>query len=154
MDNAREKAFEGLVFHFHFLKKMTILKYHIKKFCLEISVFSRNSNKIFLTTFIIYFSVYSQVHLWFIAPKLILWDSKVWNTLRGATLHICLALVKALLVHLWAEVLHMVAEWNSYTWTKNLLKPQLLRTSDALQHGHALWEIVAVCYQGQGNLSF
>lgn len=63
-DSAKENAFEGLVFHFHFLKKVIILKYHIKRLCLEICVlFSRNSNIIFLTTFIIYLNVYSQVDM-------------------------------------------------------------------------------------------
>lgn len=151
--NRQESTFEGLVFNF--LKKTTILKYHIKKLCLKISVlFFRNSNVIFLTTFIIYFNVHSWVDLWFTAPKLILWDYKVCNTVRGAALHICLALVKALLIYLWAEALCVVAEWNSYAWTKNLLKPQLLRTSDALQYSHALWEIVTVYHQGQRSLSF
>lgn len=78
------------------------------------ALFFRNFNKTLLTTFIIYFNVYSWVDLWFTAPKLILCDYKVWNTFRGATLHICLALVKTLLIHSWAEALCVAAEWNSY----------------------------------------
>lgn len=90
---------------------MTILKDYISKLCLEISVlFYRNSNKKFLTAFISYFNIYSHVDLGFIAPKLILWDYKICYTLTGGTLLIHLALVKAMLICLWAKVFRVVAK--------------------------------------------
>lgn len=89
---------KGIVFHFCFLKKVTILKYYISKLCLELSVlFYRSSNKTFLTTFVIYFNVYSHVNLWFIASKLVL-DYKICSALTGGTLHFRLALVKSVLI--------------------------------------------------------
>lgn len=70
---SKENAFGSCCFPYLFFKESDIPKDYISKLCLEISVLVyRNSNKTFLTTFIIYFSVYSHVDLWLIAPKLVL----------------------------------------------------------------------------------
>lgn len=66
---SKENALQSCCFPFLFFKEKDIPKDYISKLCLEISVLVYTD---ILTTFIIYFSVYSHVDLWLIAPKLVL----------------------------------------------------------------------------------